>query len=206
MINFITTHSFLVRFYFSRLFQRRIQNAVEHSFQPLTIFAKKLHRRSLLNYVPTSLNYYVPTSPHFSRAYVLTYLYISFVTTCFRALNYYVPACAHFSCTYVSTMTQDLGTDKYPADVKSDENQYFNTSDVVKQDLLVQVLRIQNTRKSIVLDNFLICLQIIVSAHAPVETTKTYKVGLRYTVLEARVYFGVLNGIKGQIIQRKTAV
>ena len=199
MINFTTTQSFLVRFYFSRLFQRRIQSAVEHSFQPLTIFAKKLHRRSLLNYVPTSLNYYVPTSPHFSRAYVLTYLYI-------RALNYYVPACAHFSCTYVSTMTQDLGTDKYPADVKSDENQYFNTSDVVKQDLLVQVLRIQNTRKSIVLDNFLICLQIIVSAHAPVETTKTYKAGLRYTVLEARVYFSVLNGIKGHIILRKTAV
>ena len=48
--------------------------------------------------------------------------------------------------------------------------------------------------------------QIIVSAHAPVEITKTHRVGLRYAVLEAGVCFGVFNGMKGQIIQRKTAI
>ena len=48
--------------------------------------------------------------------------------------------------------------------------------------------------------------QIIVSAHAPVEITKPHKIGLGYTVLEAGVCFGVLNGMKGQIIQRKTAI
>ena len=48
--------------------------------------------------------------------------------------------------------------------------------------------------------------QIIVSAHAPVEITKPQKVGLRYVVLEARDCSGVLNGMKGQLIQRKTAI
>ena len=43
-------------------------------------------------------------------------------------------------------------------------------------------------------------------AHAPVELTKPHKVGLRYAVLEAGVCFGVLNGMKGQIIQRKIAI
>ena len=47
--------------------------------------------------------------------------------------------------------------------------------------------------------------QIIVSVHAPVEITKSHKIGLQYTVLEAAVCFGVLNGMKGQLIQRKTA-
>ena len=45
-----------------------------------------------------------------------------------------------------------------------------------------------------------------VSAHAPVVITKPHKVGLRYAVLEAEVCFGVSNGMKSQIIQRKTAV
>ena len=45
--------------------------------------------------------------------------------------------------------------------------------------------------------------QITVSAHALVEIRKPYKIGLRYEVLEAGVCFGVSNGIKGQIIQRK---
>ena len=48
--------------------------------------------------------------------------------------------------------------------------------------------------------------QIIVSAHAPVEITNSHKVGLSYAVLEAGVCFGVLNGMKGQTIQRKTAI
>ena len=48
--------------------------------------------------------------------------------------------------------------------------------------------------------------QIIVSAHAPVEITKPHKIELGYTVLEAGVCFGVLNGMKGQIIHRKTAM
>ena len=50
------------------------------------------------------------------------------------------------------------------------------------------------------------CHQIIVSAHAPVEITKPHKIGLGYAVLEAGVCFGVLNGMKGQIIQRKTTI
>ena len=45
--------------------------------------------------------------------------------------------------------------------------------------------------------------QIIVSVHAPVEITKQHKIGLGYAVLEAGVCFGVLNGMKGQIIQKK---
>ena len=48
--------------------------------------------------------------------------------------------------------------------------------------------------------------QVIVSAHAPVEITKPHKIGLGYAVLEAGVCFGVLNGMKGQIIRRKTAL
>ena len=48
--------------------------------------------------------------------------------------------------------------------------------------------------------------QIIVSAHAPVEIIKPHKIGLGYTVLEAGVCFGVFNGMKGQIMQRKTAI
>ena len=50
------------------------------------------------------------------------------------------------------------------------------------------------------------CSQITVSAHAPVEITKPLRVGLRYSVLEAGVCFGFLNEIKGQIIQKKTAI
>ena len=45
--------------------------------------------------------------------------------------------------------------------------------------------------------------QITVSAHALVKIRKPYKIGLGYEVLEAGVCFGVLNGMKGQIIQRK---
>ena len=48
--------------------------------------------------------------------------------------------------------------------------------------------------------------QIIVSAHAPVEITKPHKVGSRYAVLEAGLCSGVLNGIKAQMIQTKTAI
>ena len=48
--------------------------------------------------------------------------------------------------------------------------------------------------------------KIIVSAHAPVEITKPHKIGLGHAVLEAGACFGVLNGMKGQIIQRKTAI
>ena len=48
--------------------------------------------------------------------------------------------------------------------------------------------------------------QITVSAHALVEIRKPYKIGLGYEVLEAGVCFGVLNGMKGQIIQRKKAI
>ena len=56
------------------------------------------------------------------------------------------------------------------------------------------------------LDNFLVGLQVIVSAHALVEITKPHKVGLRYAVVETGVCFGVLNGMEGQLIQRKTAI
>ena len=42
-------------------------------------------------------------------------------------------------------------------------------------------------------------LQIVASAHAPVEIIKPHKIGdrLRHAVLEAGVCFGVLNGMKG---------
>ena len=46
--------------------------------------------------------------------------------------------------------------------------------------------------------------QIIVSAHAPVDITKPYKVGFRYAVLEVGFCFGVLNGMEGQIIESNT--
>ena len=46
--------------------------------------------------------------------------------------------------------------------------------------------------------------QIIVAAHALVKITKPYKIGLGYAVLETGVCFGVSNGMKGQINQRKT--
>ena len=40
--------------------------------------------------------------------------------------------------------------------------------------------------------------QLILSVHAPVEITKSHKIGLWYAVLETGVCFGVFNGIKGQ--------
>ena len=45
--------------------------------------------------------------------------------------------------------------------------------------------------------------QITVSAHALVEIIKPYKIGLGYEVSESGVCFGVLNWMKGHIIQRK---
>ena len=48
--------------------------------------------------------------------------------------------------------------------------------------------------------------QIVVSVHGPVEIPKPHRIGLVYAVLEAGVCFGVLNGMKGQIIQRKTTI
>ena len=48
--------------------------------------------------------------------------------------------------------------------------------------------------------------QITVSAHALVKITKPYKKGLGYAILEAGVCFGVLNEMKGQMIQRKKAI
>ena len=39
--------------------------------------------------------------------------------------------------------------------------------------------------------------------YAAVEITKPHKRGLGYAVLERRVCFGVLNGMKSQIIQKK---
>ena len=44
---------------------------------------------------------------------------------------------------------------------------------------------------------------IIVSAYPVDEIKKPHKIGLGYAVLEAGVCFGVLNGIKGQTIQKK---
>ena len=48
--------------------------------------------------------------------------------------------------------------------------------------------------------------QITVSAHALVEIIKPYKIGLGYEVSESGVCFGVLNWMKGHIIQRKKAI
>ena len=44
---------------------------------------------------------------------------------------------------------------------------------------------------------------MIVSVYAAVEITKPYKIGLGCAFLEVGVCFGVLNGMKGQIIQKK---
>ena len=38
------------------------------------------------------------------------------------------------------------------------------------------------------------------------QIIKPYKIGLGYAVLPAGVCFGVLNGMKGQIIKKKTAM
>ena len=53
------------------------------------------------------------------------------------------------------------------------------------------------------LDNFLIGPQIIISLYASVKITKPHKLVLRYAVLEAGVYFGVLNGMKDQKSREK---
>ena len=43
--------------------------------------------------------------------------------------------------------------------------------------------------------------QIIVTVHAPFEIPKLHKIGLEYAVLQAGVFWGVFDGMKGQIIQ-----
>ena len=58
---------------------------------------------------------------------------------CVCAFNYFVSTFAHFSRTYVCSIMQNVGADIYPADVKSDENQYFNTSNVVSQNLVAEI-------------------------------------------------------------------
>ena len=47
------------------------------------------------------------------------------------------------------------------------------------------------------------CPQIIFSVHTPIERTKLHKIGLTYAVLESGLCFGVLNGMKDQILQKK---
>ena len=49
------------------------------------------------------------------------------------------------------------------------------------------------------------CPQIIFSVHTPIERTKLH-IGLTYAVLESGLCFGVLDGMKGQTIQRKTTI
>ena len=44
------------------------------------------------------------------------------------------------------------------------------------------------------------------SAHAYVEIARLHKIELGYAVLETWICFSVLNRMKGQIIQRKTAI
>ena len=45
--------------------------------------------------------------------------------------------------------------------------------------------------------------EIIVAAHVPVEITKPHKVRLSCIVWEPEAFLEVLNGMKGQIIQKK---
>ena len=68
------------------------------------------------------LRAYVSTCSHFSRANVLICQYMFFVPRPLGAINYLVLTCAYFSRTYVPATSQDLGTDIYLTDVKSDEN------------------------------------------------------------------------------------
>ena len=48
--------------------------------------------------------------------------------------------------------------------------------------------------------------QIIVAAHVPVEITKPQKVRLSCIVWEPEAFLEVLNGMKGQIIQKKKKI
>ena len=66
-------------------------------------------------------------------------LYIFSMHLCVSAFSYFVSTFAHFSRTYVFSIMQNVGADIYPADVKSDKNQYFNTSNVVSQNLLAEI-------------------------------------------------------------------
>ena len=66
-------------------------------------------------------------------------LYIFSMHLCVCVFNYSVSTFAHLSRTYVFSITQNVGADLYPADVKSDKNQYFNTSNVVSQNLLAEI-------------------------------------------------------------------
>ena len=88
-------------------------------------FAKLHAFRAHMLYAPLRLKLlraYVSTCSHFSRANVLICQYMFFVPTPLRAINYLVLTCAYFSRTYVPATSQDLGTDIYLTDVKSDEN------------------------------------------------------------------------------------
>ena len=58
---------------------------------------------------------------------------------CVCVFNYFVSTFAHLSHTYVFSIMQNVGADLYPVDVKSDKNQYFNTSNVVSQNLLAEI-------------------------------------------------------------------
>ena len=69
--------------------------------------------------------------------------------------------------------------------------------------ILNRVKKLKYYKKSIVLDNFSMSPWIIVSVYPVDEIKKPHKIGLGYAVLEAGVCFGVLNGIKGQTIQKK---
>ena len=87
-----------------------------------------LETLSLLKYVPfvpTCRRAFMPSITTCLRAlifHVPTCLDAYIYFPCLRSLNYFMRKCSHFSRIYVPTTTQDLGTDIYPADVKSDEN------------------------------------------------------------------------------------
>ena len=93
------------------------------------------------------LNYYVRTCPcalnccilkHLCSLifYVPIYIFHAFLRLC---LQLFCVLFAHFSRTYVFSIMQNVGADIYPADVKSDKNKYFNTSNVVSQNLLAEI-------------------------------------------------------------------
>ena len=160
-------------------------------FQERECYILRVHEISFLNTINSSD--FIPQVFCLSNSFPNAHL-----PTCLCALNHYAPNCAHFSRTYEPITSQDHRTDKYSAHMKSGENQYFNISGVVSQDLLDKNLKYQ--KESTVLD-FLMGSQIYVSAHVPVEI-KTHKVGLnsfRRSLFQGFEW-------KGQIIERKTAI
>ena len=106
-ISFFCKHNFFID---EKHTQWMLDTKVKVFYDNILCFMKwPWNELALSYYVPTCLRAYVPAHPHFSRAYMLTCVYIFFMPTCLCALNYFVPTCTHFYIfTYVPTTTQKI--------------------------------------------------------------------------------------------------